>query len=342
MDMNRNCFVAFSLVVVFGVQAAGAQAVSDLFEHVRISVVVITTEETGYDISAGQIQELSQKGLGSGVLIEGGLILTAAHVVQTANLVLVTFYDGQEIFGTVIGLAPQADVAILRLESVPRNVPELPLGDSDAVRTGDDIIVVGAPFGLAYTLTKGIISGRSSLDQKISSLDEVEFFQTDASINSGNSGGPMFNMEGAVIGIVSSILTQSGGFEGIGFAATSNIARSVLIDKKAFWWGVNGLLLDGGLARIFNVPQEEGYLIQKVAVDSPGARLGLIPSVIPMSLSGQDFQIGGDIVLSIQELEIKAENLAQLRKMSGSFRKGDQIRLTVLRGGQVKDLMINY
>ena len=152
----------------------------------------------------------------------------------------------------------------------------------------------------------------------------------------------MFNLSGEVIGIVSSILTQSGGFEGIGFAATSNIARSVLIDKKAFWWGVDGLLLEGGLARIFNVPQEEGYLVQKVAADSPGARLGLIPSVIPMSLLGQDFQIGGDIVLSIQEVEVKGENLVPLRELTSAFRKGDQIRLSVLRGGQVVQLVISY
>jgi len=340
--MKRNYIAALSLVTLVCVQAAAAQSISDLFERVRTSVVVITTEETDYNVTSDQIQEVSQRGLGSGVLIEGGLILTAAHVVQTANLVLVKFYDGQEIFGTVIGLSPQADVAILRLESVPRNVPELPLGDSDAVRTGDDIIVVGAPYGLAYTLTKGIISGRSSLGQQTTSLNEIDFFQTDASINTGNSGGPMFNMNGAVIGIVSSILTQSGGFEGIGFAATSNIARSVLIDKKAFWWGVNGLLLEGGLARIFNVPQEEGYLVQKIAADSPAARLGLIPSAIPLTLFGQELKIGGDIVLSIQEVEVKTENLGQIRELTSSFRKGNQIRLTVLRGGQVQNLVINY
>ena len=339
--MKRFLSILLVVVATTGSTSLFAQSVSVLFDRVKTSVVVITTEETDF-VAEEEIRKVSRQGLGSGVLIEGGLILTAAHVVQTANLVLVKFYDGQEIFGRVIGSSPQADVAIVALDSVPRNVPELPLGNSDAVRTGDEIIVVGAPYGLAYTLTKGIVSGRSALDQKTSNLNEVEFFQTDASINQGNSGGPMFDMDGRVVGIVSSILTQSGGFEGIGFAATANIAKSVLLDNNAFWWGVDGTLLEGGLARLFNVPQEEGYLIKSVADDSPGARLGLIPSVIPVSLADESFKVGGDIVLSIQEIELSSANVEQLRQTTNNFKKGDQIRVTVLRGGQVLSLTTNY
>jgi serine protease Do len=339
--MKRFISILLVVVATTGSSPVFAQSISDLFDRVKHSVVVITTEETDF-VTEGEIRKVSRQGLGSGVLIEGGLILTAAHVVQTANLVMVKFYDGQEIFGRVIGSSPQADVAIVVLDSVPKDVPELPLGNSDGTRTGDDIIVVGAPYGLAYTLTKGIVSGRSALDQNASNLNEVEFFQTDASINQGNSGGPMFDMDGKIIGIVSSILTQSGGFEGIGFAATANIAKSVLLDKKAFWWGVDGTMLEGGLARLFNVPQDEGYLIKNVADDSPGARLGLIPSVIPVSLAGEDFEVGGDIVLSIQGIEFGSANFELLQQTTNGFKKGDQIRLTVLRGGQVLSLATTY
>ena len=339
--MKRFLLIALGIVAVAGGSDVCAQSVSDLFERVRKSVVIITTEETDF-VAGDEIRKVSTRGLGSGVMIEGGLILTAAHVVQTANLVLVSFYDGQEIFGRVIGSSPQADVAIVRLESLPKNIPELPLGDSDAVRTGDDIIVVGAPFGLAYTLSKGIVSGRSTLDQSGSSLNEVEFFQTDASINQGNSGGPMFDMDGQVIGIVSSILTQSGGFEGIGFAATSNITRSVLLENNSFWWGVNGQVLSGGLAKIFNVPQAEGYLVNNVADDSPGSKLGLLPSIVPITIANESFKIGGDIVLSVQGIEFNTDNLASIRKATADLRKGDQIRVTALRGGEVISLVTRY
>jgi len=339
--MKRFLLIALGIVAVAGGSDVCAQSVSDLFERVRKSVVIITTEETDF-VAGDEIRKVSTQGLGSGVMIEGGLILTAAHVVQTANLVLVSFYDGQEIFGRVIGSSPQADVAIVRLESLPKNIPELPLGDSDAVRTGDDIIVVGAPFGLAYTLSKGIVSGRSTLDQSGSSLNEVEFFQTDASINQGNSGGPMFDMDGQVIGIVSSILTQSGGFEGIGFAATSNITRSVLLENNSFWWGVNGQVLSGGLAKIFNVPQAEGYLVKNVADDSPGSKLGLLPSIVPITIANESFKIGGDIVLSVQGIEFNTDNLASIRKATADLRKGDQIRVTALRGGEVISLVTRY
>ena len=331
----------FLLTTLAASNIASAQSVADLFEQLRKSVVVITTEQTDF-VTTDTIRKVSTQGLGSGVYIDGGLILTAAHVVQTANLVLVKFYDGQEIFGTVISSSPQADVALVRLEDVPRDIPEVQLGDSDGVRIGDEIIVIGAPYGLAYTLTRGIISARAPDTDVHSNLMTSEYFQTDASINHGNSGGPMFDMEGRVVGIVSSILTQSGGFEGIGFAATSNMARSVLIDKSSFWWGVDGTLISGGIASLLNVPQESGYLVQHVADDSPGARLGLIPSAVPVKIAEQEIKIGGDIVLSMQEIVISAENMESIRETASGFRKGDQIRITVLRGGKILSLYTTY
>jgi len=131
---------------------------------------------------------------------------------------------------------------------------------------------VGAPYGLSPTLSAGHISGRYRPGNKVVGASAIEFLRTDAAINSGNSGGPVFNLSGEVVGIVSQILTKSGGSEGIGFAATSKIARQLLLDQKMFWSGVEGMLIEGDLARALNLPQAAGFLIQRVAKGSPGPR----------------------------------------------------------------------
>src|SRR5262249_16951327 len=157
-------------------------------------------------------------GLASGVLISGdGKVLTAAHVVQAVDQVFVEFIDGQLVTACVISSAPAADVALLQLDSVPPGVAPAQLGDSDKVEVGDEVFVVGAPYGLSYTLSVGHIGGRAAPKGSLASLSAGEFLQTDAPINSGNSGSPMFNRQGEVVGIVSNIMSRSGGFEGIGF-----------------------------------------------------------------------------------------------------------------------------
>ena len=131
---------------------------------------------------------------------------------------------------------------------------------------------MGAPYGLSPTLSAGHISGRYRPGNKVVGASAIEFLRTDAAINGGNSGGPVFNLSGEVVGIVSQILTKSGGSEGIGFAATSKIARQLLLDQKMFWSGVEGMLIEGDLARALNLPQAAGFLIQRVAKGSPGPR----------------------------------------------------------------------
>ncbi len=134
-------------------------------------------------------------------------------------------------------------------------------------------LVVGAPYGLKHTLTVGHISGRRIFDDRIGSMNATEFLQTDAAINSGNSGGPMFNLAGEVVGVVNNIMSKSGGFEGLGFATTSKLARQLLLDHKMFWSGLDGLIIEGDLARALNLPQTAGFLVQRVAKGRPpGAR----------------------------------------------------------------------
>jgi serine protease Do len=235
-------------------------------------VVIVRTEQKGL-APFPQQGLVSLNGLGSGVLISNdGKVLTAAHLVQSADKTMVEFSEGELIPASVIGTAMSADVALLQLERIPSNYVAANLGDSDKVEVGDEMFVVGAPYGISRTLTAGHVSGRRGLNKRNENTIPVEFLQTDAAINSGNSGSPMFNLKGEVIGIVSNIMSRSGGSEGLAFAATSNTARRILLEQKPFWTGIEGLVVDGNLARALNLTQPAGMLVQRVAEDRlPGA-----------------------------------------------------------------------
>jgi len=203
-----------------------AKSLSKVFKQVNPAVVVILTKEHGYSkLHPGETITVTKGGLGSGVVIsEDGLVMTSAHVVNVADEVSVHFLDGSKVLAKVISSASQADVALLRLDSVPDDLVAADLGDSDKVSIGDEIFVVGAPYGVDHTLTVGYMSGRRRPKGACSQLVPLEFLQTDAAINQGNSGGPMFSMDGRLIGIVSHILSRSGGSEGLGFATSINSA----------------------------------------------------------------------------------------------------------------------
>ena len=183
--------------------------------------------------------------------------MTAAHLVDTADTVSVEFSNGDIRVAKVIASEPAADVALLKLNGpLPSGAAVAKLGDSDKAEVGDQIFVVGAPHGISYTLTVGYISGRRRPNTLYSGLSLTEFFQTDAAINQGNSGGPMFNMVGEIIGIVSAIISKSGGSEGLGFAATSNMARRLLLEQRSFLGGVAGYFLMGNTPRFLTFPRQ--------------------------------------------------------------------------------------
>jgi S1-C subfamily serine protease len=267
--------VALLSVVLIPVPAGAAEApsLSEVFKRVDDSVVVVRTREKN-PLPSTMTEAASVAGLGSGVLIsDAGEVLTAAHVVQAADEVGVEFVGGEIIRAKVISSEPAADVALLRLDRMPRGrIPVAALGDSDKVEVGEPIFVVGAPLGITHTLTAGHISARRRPKATLGGMSLAEFFQTDAAINQGNSGGPMFNMAGQVIGVVSHIISRSGGSEGLGFAVTSNLARQVLLEEKSVWSGLDGYLLSGDLARVFNLPPPGvGMLVQRIAERSPSA-----------------------------------------------------------------------
>ena len=163
--------------------------------------------------------------------------------------------------------------------------------------------------------------------------------QTDAAINKGNSGGPMFNMDGEVIGIVSHILSESGGFEGIGFVVSSNVATKLFIEEKAFWSGFESVYLHDEMAQIFNLPQNGGLLVQRVVINSPAFDMGLKGGKIIAVINEQDILLGGDIILEVNNISFADElAVSKIRKNLISLNKGDLVTFKILRAGKIIEL----
>jgi S1-C subfamily serine protease len=266
--------------------------------------------------------------------------MTAAHLVHTADKVFVEFSGGKIVRAIVIASEPFSDVALLKLNSPPPSEAMVAkLGDSDKVEVGDQIFVVGAPHGLSYTLTVGYISARRQMKTVYSGLSLAEFFQTDAAVNEGNSGGPMFNMAGEIVGIVSAIISKSGGSEGLGFVVTSNTARQLLLERRPFWSGISGYFITKESARVFNVPPPGvGMLVQHVAKDSPAAMIGLQGGTVRATIEGENLVLGGDIILEVQGIPLGIENYQEIREMVSRLDPGNLVRVKVLRGGEQLEL----
>ena len=327
-----------------------AQQLRDAFRKVSQSVVIVRTKRVEVATSADEPRAIVD-GLGSGVLISNdGKILTAAHVVQTADVASVEFPDGQEIPARVVGSDVQSDLALLQLKEMPKDVAPAMLGDSDKVEVGDQIFVIGAPYGISQTLSVGHLSGRHRLNRNNQSTS-VEFLQTDAAINTGNSGGPMFDMEGNVIGIVSAIMSHSGGSEGLAFATSANTAKQLLLERKPFWSGIDGLVVTGALAKALNLPQAAGFLVQRIGDGSIGSRLGINPGTLRITIQGTDILVGGDVILSVNNISVidprsaqslgnltTDENYERIYNSVATLKAGDPLVVTVFREGKVMKL----
>lgn len=316
-----------------------AQDVSSLFDVLDPSVVTI--EVTEYKLKDQRITKSG--GLGSGVVIDKeGYIITAAHVVETANEVSVKLLNGTTYPADVISSSTAADVALLKLRIAPASLKPATVGSSANTKIGEEILIIGAPLGLEHSLSVGHIS-RKMKKNVISNGEMAGFLQTDAAINHGNSGGPMFNMKGEVIGIVSFILSNSGGFEGLGFAVDIDTAKKVLFDVNSFWTGFDGLFLNEGFAGIFNTPQKSGVLIQRVTPNSFADKIGLQPGVIQGEILGQKLWLGGDIVLSIQGLTCnEPHDLVNIKNQIENLKVGDKVLIEVLRKGKRITLEANF
>jgi serine protease Do len=330
--VTRRFAAALLALAVLTPPPAEAQNVGQMFRRVNPSVVIIRARWNEV-AGTGQVTRVSE--VGSGVLVTAdGKVITAAHVVQTADEITVEFLGGEQVGARVIASEPEADVSLLQLDRVPVKATLATFGNSDRSEVGDQVFIIGAPYGIAHTLSVGYITGRHKPNTVYSEMALAEFFQTDAAINPGNSGGPMFNMAGEVIGIASHNITKSGGSEGLGFVVTINMTRRLLLEQRSFWSGLSGVAISGRVARALNLPQEAAVMVQQVAADSPAANIGLRPGVIPATVEGKPFLLGGDIILAVQGQRIGSETYEALQARLGALPPGSPITVVVLRDGR--------
>lgn len=270
---------------------------------------------------------LPQASLGSGFIVDGenGYIVTNNHVIQDADEVRVTLHDDTTLEAEVIGSDDKTDIAILKVKT-NKKLTAVPFGDSDVLRVGDWIIAIGNPFGLGGTVTAGIISARQ---RNIHSGPYDDFLQTDASINRGNSGGPMFNMNGEVIGINTAIFSPSGGSVGIGFAIPSALAKPV-IDQiiqygrtRRGWLGVRIQTVTDEIAESLDLPSDNGALVASVTPDSPAESAGIQP---------------GDVITKFNGMDVTA--MRTLPRMVAETAIDEEAEIEVWRNGSIRTLSI--
>ncbi len=328
--------VLFCLTLLFSsvCHASNTADFAALYEKHSTAVVTVFTAT----VPSGQDAANASLGIGSGVLIEKDQILTAAHVVDGAQAIEVLFTDGKRIKADVISSLKASDVALIKLRQSHPNPQVAVLADSNDTPIGSEVFIIGAPFGISQTLSVGHLSGRINKGLMVGGIP-IEFLQTDTAINTGNSGGPMFNTRGEVIGIVSFILTKSGGFDGIGFATSSNTARRALLNSSGVLAGFEGIMLDDNVARALNYPHA-GLLVQRVNADSMVAKAGLNAGTVPAEIAGQSLLLGGDLILEINGLVCKTPHDFSLIRASTLELQDDQpYSITVFRQGEVMDLI---
>lgn len=270
-----------------------------------------------------QPREQRRQGLGSGVIVTGdGYVLTNNHVIEEADEVRVALSDGREFTAEVVGADPQTDVAILKIEA--DDLPVAVLTNSDQIRVGDIVFALGNPLGIGQTVTMGIVSATGRRQIGILGQGGYEdFIQTDAAINQGNSGGPLVDGDGRVIGINTAILSRTGGNIGIGFAIPTNLVSNVmesLIEHGTVergFLGVNIQDLSPELAEEFGIQDSRGALIADVVPDSPADRAGLQR---------------GDVVVEVGQRRV--ENASSLRLMISQLRPGTSETMQIIRSGE--------
>lgn len=281
-----------------------------------------TPRGNGKQGGQGQQEEVP-RGVGSGFIISAdGIILTNAHVVEGASDVYVTLTDKREFKAKIVGSDTRTDVAVLKIDG--SNLPRLSMGDSDKIRAGEWVLAIGSPFGLENTVTAGIVSAKAR-----DTGDYLPLIQTDVAVNPGNSGGPLINLKGEVIGINSQIYSRSGGFMGISFAVPIDEALRVADQLKASGRVTRGRIgvqigeVTKDVAESLGLARAQGALVQRVEPDGPAAKAGLE---------------AGDIIQKYNGAAI--ERPSDLPRMVGATKPGSKATVTVWRKGSARDLAV--
>jgi serine protease Do len=271
--------------------------------------------------------------MGSGFFIsENGYILTNNHVVDGATDIMVRLIDRREFNAVVLGVDPQTDLALLKIEA--ENLPYLELANSDNLLVGEWVLAIGSPFGLDYSVSAGIVSAIGRSIPSGQQQNYVPFIQTDVAINPGNSGGPLFNLDGQVVGINSQIYTRSGGSIGLSFAIPANLAKSVVAQLKESgrvdrgWLGVVIQDIGKDLALSFGLSKPQGALISDLDKNGPGQASGLKVSDIILSFNGKDIQRSSDLPHIVGPIKPGTTVPAEV------MRKGKKITLKITIGSR--------
>ena len=266
--------------------------------------------------------EQVQRSLGSGVIVDGGLVVTNNHVIERMDQVKVSLADKREFEAEIVLKDPRSDLAILRLKDANEKFPAIELGDSDTLQVGDFVLAIGNPFGVGQTVTHGIVSAVARTQVGIS--DYQFFIQTDAAINPGNSGGALVDQSGKLIGINTAIFSRSGGSQGIGFAIPANMVRVVLASAQGGsntvrrpWLGAKLQAVTPEISEAFGLKRPAGALVGTVQAKSPAERAGLRT---------------GDLIIAIDEQVVEDPNAFDYRFATKAL--GGQARIGVLRSGR--------
>lgn len=313
-----------------------------IYRQASPAVANILTKATEYDFF---MEPVPVEGAGSGFVIDPrGYILTNYHVVEGAQSIEVVLGDQSRHPAKYIGADQRNDVALIKIDPKGKQLATLKLGDSSAIQVGQKVLAIGNPFGFQSTLTTGVVSalGRTVQTSQTTAIEEA--IQTDAAINRGNSGGPLIDSHGNVIGINSAIYTPTGTTAGIGFAIPINTAKNIANDlitsgrvHRAFL-GVQTLSISGGLGEALDLPVQEGLLVEIATKGGPAAEAGIHGGDRTVLAGMRRLYIGGDVIVAIDGQ--KATNQFDVSLVLNHHRPGDTVSVTVYRGGKKMDIPV--
>jgi S1-C subfamily serine protease len=318
--------------------AGTALSINEIYKRSGPGVVQITSTIGSSTSPNGQFQESSQA-LGSGfVLDKDGHIVTNYHVIEGATSIEVRFSNDDTLKATLVGSDPSTDVALLKVDASARALTPLALADSDRLEVGDAVVAIGNPFGLERTVTAGIVSALQRAVEAPNGFSIDHVIQTDAPINHGNSGGPLLNTRGEVIGINSQIETGGSGEGnvGIGFAVPSNTVKTVIAQLltsgkvEHSYIGVSVVEITPEIANSFGLPVTKGLVIQTVSPGSGAASAGLKAGSKQVVIAGESFRMGGDVIVAADGKSVST--IDELRDVVAARKPGEQIQLKIFRG----------